>query len=74
MALYDTREKCKISESFHLDCNSSELNHMLDDYSEERAMASISRQGIFSITYPHSDIFLVIKVNINRGVVREVGQ
>lgn len=62
VALYDTRERCKISETFHLDCNSSEINRMLDDYNEERAMASLARQGIFSITYPHSDIFLVIKV------------
>ena len=62
MALYDVRERCKISETFHLDCNSSEMMHMLDDYNEERSMASLSRSGIFNITYPHSDIFLVIKV------------
>ena len=62
MALYDVRERRKISETFHLDCNSSEMMHMLDDYNEDRSMASLSRSGIFNITYPHSDIFLVIKV------------
>ena len=62
MALYDARERCKISESSHLDCNPSEINHMLDDYNEERSMSSLSRQNIFNITYPHNDIFLVVKV------------
>ena len=62
VALYDVKEKRKISETFHLDCNSGELIRMLDDYTEERSMASTSRSGIFNITYPHSDIFLVIKV------------
>lgn len=62
MALYDARERRKISESSHLDCNPSEINHMLDDYNEERSMASLSRQNIFNITYPHNDIFLVVKV------------
>ena len=67
MALYDAREKKKISETFHLDCNSHEVMRMVhqpDDYHEERAMASLSRSCIFSITYPHSDIFLVLKVSI----------
>ena len=62
VALYDMKERKKISETFHLDCNSSEMTRMLDDYTEERAMASTSRSGIFNITCPHSDIFLVIKV------------
>lgn len=62
MALYDAKEKKKISESFHLDCNSSDLVHMLDDHFEERSMASLSRSAIFNITYPNPDVFLIIKV------------
>ena len=65
MALYDAKEKRKISESFHLDCNSSDIQHMLDDHWDERSMASLSRSAIFNITYPNPDIFLIIKV---RGV------
>ena len=62
LALYDTRERKKISETFHLDCNSRDMMHLLHDYRDEFSVASMSRGGIFSITYPHSDIFLVIKV------------
>ena len=64
MALYDAKEKKKISESFHLDCNSSDLVHMLDDHFEERSMASLSRSAIFNITYPNPDVFLIIKVRV----------
>ena len=62
MALYDAKEKKKISESFHLDCNPSDVQHMLDDHWEERSMASLSRSAIFNITYPSSDVYLIIKV------------
>ena len=62
MALYDAKEKKKISESFHLDCNPSDITHMLDDHVEERSMASLSRSAIFNISYPSADVFLIIKV------------
>ena len=62
MALYDAREKRKISESFHLDCNPSDITHMLDDHVEERSMASLSRSAIFNISYPSADVFLIVKV------------
>ena len=62
MALYDAKEKKKISETFHLDCNPSDIQHMLDDHWEERSMASLSRSAIFNITYPSSDVYLIIKV------------
>lgn len=64
VALYDAREKKKISETFHLDCNPSDIQHMLDDHMDERSMASLSRSGIFNITYPNSDVFLIVKVTI----------
>ena len=62
MALYDAKEKKKISESFHLDCNPSDITHMLDIHVEERSMASLSRSGIFNISYPSADVFLIVKV------------
>lgn len=67
MALYDAKEKKKISESFHLDCNPSEITHMLDDHVEERSMPSLSRSAIFNISYPSPDVFLIVKVRISGG-------
>ena len=65
VSLYDAKEKKKISESFHLDCNPSDIQHMLDDHFEEKSMASLSRSGIFNVTYPNSDVFLIIKVSLH---------
>lgn len=70
MALYDAKEKKKISETFHLDCNPSDIQHMLDDHFDERSMASLSRSGIFSVTYPNSDVFLIIKVSSANNIGR----
>ena len=67
MALYDAKEKKKISESFHLDCNPSDITHMLDDHVDERSMASLSRSAIFNISYPSADVFLIIKVGVASG-------
>ena len=64
MALYDAKEKKKISESFHLDCNPSDIQHKWKDSKEERSLASLSRSAIFNITYPSSDIYLIIKVSL----------
>ena len=62
MALYDAKEKKKISESFHLDCNTSDIQHKWKDSRDERSMASLARSAIFNITYPSSDVYLIIKV------------
>ncbi|XP_065185199.1 dedicator of cytokinesis protein 7-like [Sycon ciliatum] len=62
MALYDVREKKKISENFHFDLNSTTINKMMDNYIKEQSMPSLSRAAVFSITYPHPDIFIVIKL------------
>ena len=73
VALYDAKEKRKISESFHLDCNSSDIQHMLDDHWDERSMASLSRSAIFNITYPNPDVFLIVKVSTTLCVCVCVG-
>ena len=63
MALYDAKEKKKISESFHLDCNPSDIQQKWKDNREERSLASLSRSAVFNITYPSSDVYLIIKVS-----------
>ena len=68
VALYDAKARKKISETFHLDCNPSDIQHMLDDHMDERSMASLSRSGIFNITYPNTDVFLIVKVTINSSI------
>ncbi|CAJ0935736.1 unnamed protein product, partial [Ranitomeya imitator] len=62
MALYDAKEKKKISESFHFDLNSDTVKNLLRTQGGHQAPSTLARSAIFSITYPSPDIFLVIKL------------
>ncbi|KAM3925869.1 dedicator of cytokinesis protein 6 isoform 3-T3 [Leptodactylus fuscus] len=62
MALYDAKEKKKISESFHFDLNSDTMKNMLRIQGGHQASSTLARSAIFSITYPSPDIYLVIKL------------
>nr|XP_015204455.1 PREDICTED: dedicator of cytokinesis protein 6 [Lepisosteus oculatus] len=62
LALYDVKEKKKISENFYFDLNSDQMKSMLRPHTPHVAISTLTRSAIFSITYPSPDIFLVIKL------------
>ncbi|KAI4895013.1 hypothetical protein NFI96_016225 [Prochilodus magdalenae] len=62
LALYDVKEKKKISENFHFDLNSDQMKTLLRPHTPHTAISTLARSAIFSITYPSPDIFLVIKL------------
>ncbi|XP_063043181.1 dedicator of cytokinesis protein 7-like isoform X2 [Engraulis encrasicolus] len=62
LALYDIKEKKKISENFHFDLNSDQMKGLLRPHIPHTAISTLARSAIFSITYPSADIFLVIKL------------
>nr|XP_046186411.1 LOW QUALITY PROTEIN: dedicator of cytokinesis protein 7-like [Oncorhynchus gorbuscha] len=62
LALYDVKEKKKISEDFHFDLNSDQMKGLLRLHTPQTAISTLARSAIFSITYPSADIFLVIKL------------
>uniref|UniRef100_A0A7N8X0U7 Dedicator of cytokinesis protein 7-like n=1 Tax=Mastacembelus armatus TaxID=205130 RepID=A0A7N8X0U7_9TELE len=62
LALYDVKEKKKISENFYFDLNSDQMKGLLKPHTPHIAISTLARSAIFSITYPSSDIFLVIKL------------
>uniref|UniRef100_A0A8C2ZVT7 Dedicator of cytokinesis 8 n=1 Tax=Cyclopterus lumpus TaxID=8103 RepID=A0A8C2ZVT7_CYCLU len=62
MALYDLKEKKKISENFYFDLNSEQLKNFLKPHTPHVDQSSLARSAIFSITYPSPDIYLVIKL------------
>ncbi|KAI5607035.1 dedicator of cytokinesis protein 7 isoform X9, partial [Silurus asotus] len=62
LALYDVKEKEKISEDFHFDLNSDQMKNMLRPHNPHTAISTLARSAIFSITDPSPDIFLVIKL------------
>ncbi|TFK01351.1 DNA excision repair protein ERCC-1-like [Platysternon megacephalum] len=62
LALYDIKEKKKISENFYFDLNSDQVKGLLRAPGGHPAISTLARAAIFSITHPSPDIFLVIKV------------
>ncbi|XP_048582972.1 dedicator of cytokinesis protein 7-like [Nematostella vectensis] len=74
MALYDLRVKKKISENFYFDMNNEWCRKLLKD--EKRDISTLSRSAIFSITYPSTDVFLVIKLEkvLQQGDISECAE
>uniref|UniRef100_A0A8C8SQ11 Dedicator of cytokinesis 6 n=1 Tax=Pelusios castaneus TaxID=367368 RepID=A0A8C8SQ11_9SAUR len=62
LALYDVKERKKISENFYFDLNPEVMKGLLRVHGTHPAISTLARSAIFSITYPSPDIFLVIKL------------
>uniref|UniRef100_W5MSP2 Dedicator of cytokinesis 8 n=1 Tax=Lepisosteus oculatus TaxID=7918 RepID=W5MSP2_LEPOC len=73
LALYDLKEKKKISENFYCDLNCDQLRGFLRPHTPHISPASLARSAIFSITYPSPDIYLVIKIEkvLQQGEIGE---
>uniref|UniRef100_A0A8B9ZKN9 Dedicator of cytokinesis 11 n=1 Tax=Anas platyrhynchos TaxID=8839 RepID=A0A8B9ZKN9_ANAPL len=67
LALFDLKNNCKISADFHVDLNPPSVRDMLLDASTSGAEDTKGRSpgenlGVFSVTDPHVEIFLVARV------------
>ncbi|XP_046442972.1 dedicator of cytokinesis protein 7-like isoform X3 [Daphnia pulex] len=72
MALYDAKEKKKISENFYFDLNSDSIKHMLATHIPFQDVSTLSRSCTFSTTYPSTDLFLVVKLEkVLQGDINE---
>ncbi|XP_069991563.1 dedicator of cytokinesis protein 7 isoform X5 [Penaeus vannamei] len=73
MALYDLRDKKKVSENFCFDMNPEPLKRMLTSHIPYQDISTLSRTCIFDITYPSSDLFLVVRLEkILQGDISDV--
>uniref|UniRef100_A0A672QQK4 Dedicator of cytokinesis protein 11-like n=1 Tax=Sinocyclocheilus grahami TaxID=75366 RepID=A0A672QQK4_SINGR len=61
LALFDLSKGCKISADFHVDLNPPCVREMLQEGSPGTVSFCVI-QGIFSVTNPHTDIFLLARV------------
>lgn len=60
-AIYDAKERKKISENFYFDMNSESIKRMLNSHVPYSDTSTSSRSAIFEITHPSNDLFLVIR-------------
>ncbi|XP_053393820.1 dedicator of cytokinesis protein 7-like isoform X3 [Mercenaria mercenaria] len=73
MAVYDAKERKKISENFYFDLNSDVCKQMIRYHVPHQDLSTTSKAGIFSITYPSPDVFLVIRLEkvLQQGDISE---
>merc|ERR1719420_1366261 len=64
MALYDAKERRKVSENFYFDLNPENLRGMLQSHPEHSQVdyTTQARSCVFDISTPSSDLFLVVKL------------
>nr|XP_033780870.1 dedicator of cytokinesis protein 8 isoform X2 [Geotrypetes seraphini] len=76
IALYDIKERKKISENFHCDLNSEQFKGFLRAHTPCIAPSSQARTAVLSVTYPSSDIYLVVKIEkiLQQGEIAECAE
>ena len=62
MAIYDAKEKKKLSENFNFDLNGESIKKMLNSHIPYADMSTQSRTGIFEISHPSHELYLVIRL------------
>ena len=63
MALYDAREKKKISENFYFDVTPEQIKKMLGGHIPYQDVSTLSRSCVFSLSNVTPDVFIVVKVS-----------
>ena len=74
MALYDAKERRKVSENFYFDLNPENLRGMLQSHPEHSQVdyTTQARSCVFDISTPSSDLFLVVKLEkVLQGDINE---
>ncbi|ESP02458.1 hypothetical protein LOTGIDRAFT_199704 [Lottia gigantea] len=76
MALYDARERKKISETFYFDLNSENMKRLVSNHIPYQDISTLSRACTFSITYPSPDVFLVVRLEkvLQQGDISECAE
>ena len=77
MALYDAKERKKVSENFYFDMNNEPLKSMLQIHQEYSItdFTTTARSCVFDISTPSSDLFLVVKLEkVLQGDINEAAE
>ena len=72
MALYNSKERKKVSENFYFDLNNENVKRMLGAHVPYSDITTISRSAVFEVSDPNPDLFLVIRLEkVLQGDIQE---
>ncbi|XP_011501940.1 PREDICTED: dedicator of cytokinesis protein 7 [Ceratosolen solmsi marchali] len=75
LALYDAKEKKKVSENFYVDMNTESLKRMLGSHVAYSDGSTLARNCILSISKPSTDLFLVVRLEkVLQGDISECAE
>ncbi|KJE96095.1 Dock7 protein [Capsaspora owczarzaki ATCC 30864] len=75
IALYDAQERRKISETFHFELSKDEVKSLVPAFAGPREPTAEARKALFSVTAPHQDIYLVVRIEkILQGDINETSE
>ncbi|XP_057299405.1 dedicator of cytokinesis protein 7-like isoform X1 [Hydractinia symbiolongicarpus] len=77
MALYDCKQKKKISENFHFDLNQEWHKKMIAAHIKGKPdISTLAKSCIFSVTYPSTEVCLVVKLEkvLQQGDITECAE
>ncbi|XP_046488292.1 dedicator of cytokinesis protein 7 isoform X2 [Neodiprion pinetum] len=75
LALYDAREKKKVSENFYVDMNPEGLKRMLGSHIAYSDTSTLARSCVFNISKPSPDLFLVVRLEkVLQGDISECAE
>ncbi|XP_011297900.1 dedicator of cytokinesis protein 7 [Fopius arisanus] len=75
LALYDSRERKKVSENFYVDMNSDSLKRMLGGHIAYSDASTLARSCVLSISKPSPDLFLVVRLEkVLQGDISECAE
>ena len=74
-ALYDAKEKKKVSENFYVDMNPEGLKRMLETHIAYSDTSTLARSCVFNISKPSPDLFLVVRLEkVLQGDISECAE
>jgi dedicator of cytokinesis protein 6/7/8 len=72
MALYDAKEKRKLSENFYFNMNSECTRQMVAGHTGPADVSTLSRSAVFDVLQPSPDLFLVVRIEkVLQGDINE---
>ena len=76
LALYDLKEKRKVSENFSFDLNTDLHKQMLNTHQTHQDVSTQAKSCILNVTYPSSDLFLVVRIEkvLQQGDISECAE